>query len=87
MVASHDSLSPRATRAGRSCRVSLSARLRWEPFRRARRCALSRRKPHSPIFTAQETKKPTKELVLTIVGILIVIILILLAIYLFRRVF
>lgn len=31
--------------------------------------------------------KPTKELNLTIVGILIVIILVLLAIYLFRRVF
>jgi hypothetical protein len=48
-----------------------------------------RRAPSSPPvhLDLPRNQNPTKELVLTIVGILIVIILILLAIYLFRRVF
>jgi hypothetical protein len=53
--------------------------------RPARRIAAISRGPthlHHP-----RNQNPTKELVLSIVGILIVIILILLAIYLFRRVF
>jgi flagellar biogenesis protein FliO len=51
-----------------------------KPTRSRRSC-----EPPPPVFVPQR-KPPNKELNLTIVGILIVIILILLAIYLFRRV-
>jgi hypothetical protein len=54
-------------------------------LRGARRRAPS---PPCPVhLDPQQTKAQHKELVLTIVGILVVIILVLLAIYLFRRVF
>jgi heme/copper-type cytochrome/quinol oxidase subunit 2 len=47
--------------------------------------AIARRKRPNPLHPADNQTQP-KELVLTIVGILIVIILILLVVYLFRRV-